>query len=636
MVGGNQSLPAGLAYAKFIKDSLASNKPYDQFVRELLTAEGKTYENGAVGFYMRDYNMQLDNMAVTTQVFLGTQMVCAQCHDHPFDKWSQIDYYQMAAHTYGIRATNNARRLDSGAYTMDMSMMSAGGSSKAKKAKIAAAEKEARLELGKAMTEILRPLRYNYVVTDDRALRLPHDYAYENFKPRSVVEPVIPVSFAPDGKVAKDGENPVLAYANWMTSPDNPRFTLVIANRLWKKAMGMGVIEPVDELTDSTVPSNPALMTYLEQLMKDLKYDMKEYLRVVFNSAAYQRESHTRDIELGEPYHFPGPIVRRMTAEQVWDSMNTLIKPNPDTPSRDVKLETTNLLTRIRWMDQALNALSDEELAEGARKIADLQKKLAGDVRKAQQDLEKATEAKDEDAIRAAKRVVSSQRSTINDAVQDIVFQMGYDKFRELAKNGKLKEQGDPALAREIEAVLASKNGPKLTFDQALAAVQKMRKATLVKAEEAQRDKLRHVFEVTKNDARAFSRYAYYSDHVAIRAADVRSPAPLGHFLREFGQSDRELVENANPDATVGQALMLLNGEYFSELTNPFTVISRALERAEGADEAIDTLYISLLSRHATDEEKKLLRPVIESNPETGKSEALWTLLNTKQFLFNL
>jgi hypothetical protein len=75
-------------------------------VRETGHCDGKTYENGAVGFYMRDYNMPLDNMAVTTQIFLGTSMVCAQCHNHPFDKWTQMDYYQMAAHSYGMTGTN--------------------------------------------------------------------------------------------------------------------------------------------------------------------------------------------------------------------------------------------------------------------------------------------------------------------------------------------------------------------------------------------------------------------------------------------------------------------------------------------------------------------------------------------------
>ena len=82
----------------------------------MVTANGKTYENGAVGFYLRDYNMPLDNMAVTTQIFLGTSMVCAQCHNHPFDKWTQMDYFQLAAHTTdpaGPRVA--AERVDHGA-----------------------------------------------------------------------------------------------------------------------------------------------------------------------------------------------------------------------------------------------------------------------------------------------------------------------------------------------------------------------------------------------------------------------------------------------------------------------------------------------------------------------------------------
>ena len=119
-----------------------------------------------------------------------------------------------------------------------------------------------------------------------------------------------------------------------------------------------------------------------------------------------------------------------------------------------------------------------------------------------------------------------------------------------------------------------------------------------------------------------------------VRAADVRSPAPLGHFLREFGQSDRELIENSNKEATVGQALMMLNGEQFEDMLNPFTVLSRSLKRAKDADQAVDTLYLSLLSRHATDEEKKLLGPVVQSGEARGKADALWALINTKQFLF--
>ena len=625
-IGGGQSLPAGLAYADWLKQSLAANKPYDVMVKELITAEGKTYDNGAVGFYIRDYNMQLDNMAVTTQVFLGTQMVCAQCHDHPFDKWSMMDYYQMAAHTYGVTGSNGlvGRTLSDAAY-----------SKKSKKGKNASAAVAAeRKEMGKAMTEILRPLRYNTVVRTSRALKLPHDYQYDNAKPFDVVQPVIPAAFAPDGKVTVEGQSPVDAYAQWMTSKENPRFTLVIANRLWKKVMGQGVIEPVDELTDSTVPTNPALMTYLEKLMRELNYDMKGFLRVVMNTESYQRASYTKELTLGEPFYFPGPLMRRMSAEQIWDSMVVLYKPQADRVSLEADLERENLLTRVRWLDNALAALSDEELTAGAKRIAGVQKQLAADVRKAQEDLTKAQEAKDEDGIRAAKRVVAKQRNEIDQAVEDIVYEMGYQKFVQLAKDGKIKEQTDPEMAKEITAVLKSKNGDKLGFDEALAAVQKMRRSRLNQIEEAQRDRMRDTFDVSKEDAKEFSRFAYNCEKVMVRAADVRSPAPLGHFLREFGQSDRELIENSNKEATVGQALMMLNGEQFEDILNPFTVLSRALKGAKDADAAVDTLYLSLLSRRATVEEKKLLGSMIQAGDTKGQADALWALINTKQFLF--
>jgi hypothetical protein len=625
-IGGGQSLPAGLAYADWLKQSLAANKPYDVMVKELITAEGKTYDNGAVGFYIRDYNMQLDNMAVTTQVFLGTQMVCAQCHDHPFDKWSMMDYYQMAAHTYGVTGSNGL---------VGRSVTDTMYSKKSKKGKNGSAASAAeRKEMGKAMTEILRPLRYNTVVRTSRALKLPHDYQYDNAKPFDVVQPVIPAAFAPDGKVTVEGQSPVDAYAQWMTSKENPRFTLVIANRLWKKVMGQGVIEPVDELTDSTVPTNPALMTYLEKLMRELNYDMKGFLRVVMNTESYQRASYTKELTLGEPFYFPGPLMRRMSAEQIWDSMVVLYKPQADRVSLEADLERENLLTRVRWLDNALAALSDEELTVGAKRIAGVQKQLAADVRKAQEDLTKAQEAKDEDGIRAAKRVVAKQRNEIDQAVEDIVYEMGYQKFVQLAKDGKIKEQTDPEMAKEITAVLKSKNGDKLGFDEALAAVQKMRRSRLNQIEEAQRDRMRDTFDVSKEDAKEFSRFAYNCEKVMVRAADVRSPAPLGHFLREFGQSDRELIENSNKEATVGQALMMLNGEQFEDILNPFTVLSRALKGAKDADSAVDTLYLSLLSRRATVEEKKLLGSMIQAGDAKGQADALWALINTKQFLF--
>ena len=213
---GGQGRDAGAAYIQWLKNSLRVNKPYDRMVRELLTADGATYEDGAVGYYLRDNNMQLDNMAITTQIFLGTQMVCAQCHNHPFDKWTQMDYYQMAAHTNGMTGNNNlANQADV------LRFLSQSGLSS-----------DERRDVSRAFTEILFRLRFNHITALDRALKLPHDYQYTDAKPNTRIEPMIPASFSKEGRITQEGQSPVEAYSQWMTSKDNPRFTLVVANRL--------------------------------------------------------------------------------------------------------------------------------------------------------------------------------------------------------------------------------------------------------------------------------------------------------------------------------------------------------------------------------------------------------------------
>ena len=495
-----------------------------------------------------------------------------------------------------------------------------------------------RKDMSKAMSEILRPLRYNTVLdqTDKKTLALPHDYQYTDAKPKQVIAPMIPAAFTKDGKIVKEGQKPIDAYGQWMTSKDNPRFTTVIANRLWKKAMGLGLIEPVDEITDSTVPSNPQLMSYLEQTMKDLNYDMKAYMRIVFNSASYQRAAYSKEVELGEVYHFPGPVLRRMSAEQIWDSMVTLYKPNADAPSIEAQVDRDSTIRRIEWMDRALNALTPQELAKAAAAVAAKQKQLAVDVREAQLKLTEATKNKDEDAIRAAKRVVSNQRKAIDEAAQEIVFTTGFKKFAQLAREGKLDEQiKDADFAKEIATAIRGKEGADLELDEALAIYNKQLRSRLT---EQQKTRLKRDAELMKADTKqeltALKAWEGLRDSFMIRAADLRSPAPNGHFLREFGQSDRELVENANEDATVGQALMVLNGKTFGQLMNPYTIISRSLRKAATPDETIDTIYLALFSRKATADEKELLKSVVADNSVTNKGDALWAALNTRQFYF--
>ena len=215
---GNQTgAITGAAYAGFVKDSLRTNKPYDQFVREMVAAQGKAWSNGAIGYYMRDRGMPLDNMANTVRVFLGTRIECAQCHNHPFDKWTQMQFYQMAAFTYGVSTQDYYGGTTGEVRDLLRDKESAVRASfkepaRPKKTKDISAEEfkklttayelemkqvrekreEARLKLrkeqrniGEAMTDITNTMRYTSVEMRDRKVTLPHDYQYSDAKPRS-------------------------------------------------------------------------------------------------------------------------------------------------------------------------------------------------------------------------------------------------------------------------------------------------------------------------------------------------------------------------------------------------------------------------------------------------------------------
>lgn len=618
---GGQGSSTGAAYIQWLKQSLRENKPYDQMVRELLTADGASYENGAIGFYMRDFNMPLDNMAVTTQVFLGTQMVCAQCHDHPFDKWTQMDYYQMAAHSYGMTGTNGL----AGQTNLVRNMQKAG---------IQGAE---RRELTRAMSDILFRLRFNRVQALDRQLKLPHDYAYQDGKPNDVIAPVIPAAFSKDGKIVEEGRAPVLDYAQWMTSRENPRFTLVIANRLWKKVMGMGVIDPVDELTDSTVPSNPALMAFLEQTMKDVNYDMKAYLKVLLNTRTYQHETYTQDVDPGEPYYFQGPLLRRMSAEQIWDSMVAMLKDNPDEASHSTYTDTQLALTRIEWMDRVVAVQTPEEMIEGARVIANYQKELSAGVRDQLANLKQLQEAGDEAAIKAIQRNNQGQRQKIFLKVDEVVFNRGFQKITEtLAREGvqSLAKQTDERFAEQVVQV-TRELGKTPSIDEALDLVMKNQKESLSRIREVAREREQHEWQVkSKQERNAYKKFTEFRERYVMRAADLRNPAPNGHFLRLYGQSDRELVNNANHEGSVMQALTMMNGNLLRNLLSSYSTLSRVMKEDKTPDEVIDTIYLSTLTRRATEEEKNMLRPVITENTQRGRGDVLWAVLNTRQFLF--
>ncbi|MFP6900293.1 MAG: DUF1553 domain-containing protein, partial [Opitutales bacterium] len=396
--------------------------------------------------------------------------------------------------------------------------------------------KEAQ-QLRRASSEMMRPLRYGATRTK-RQLQLPHDYQYDDAKPKELI------SSAPifgDAIESIDGEGAVEAYAHWMTSPENPRFTKVIANRMWKRVCGIGVIEPVDDLKDGVEPSSPELMAHLEKLMVKLDYDLKQFLRVLYNLEAFQRQASGEEIVAGKPYHFPGPILTRMSAEQLWDSFVTLALPYADERKTNQRSHDYRMEQLASYEEKVYN-LKPAQLFQLTKKGAKVSKKISDKMERLQKEMKAAAEKDDREAISRLRREYGQARNEQRTAFAKLVMGNDYD-VRALYGRGSSQEK-------------------------------------------------------TKPDPR----WSGFSSQL-MRASELPTPAPPSHFLREFGQSDREVIENASREASVPQALTLLKGIIYRELYKTNAPLTENLVRATSPKEKIRILFLSILNREPSTEE---------------------------------
>jgi hypothetical protein len=280
---------AAWEFREWIRQSVASDKHYDQFVREMLTARGSTNENAA-GNYFRVTRDAKPTMEKTTQVFLGVRMVCTQCHDHPFERWTQNQYYEMTSFfsTVGLRPG-----FESG-------------------------------------EEIVYDKRDNYDVRhpkDDRVM-----------KPRFLVAATT-ASLAPTP--LPDGSDRRKAFAEWITSKENPFFAKSMANRMWSYFLGKGIIDPVDDIRASNPPANEALLDALTKDFKDHDYDLKHLIRTIVNSRVYQASIATNEWNATDTTNFSHAVPRRLNAEQLMDALTqaTGVRPTFAEVPADTKAE---------------------------------------------------------------------------------------------------------------------------------------------------------------------------------------------------------------------------------------------------------------------------------------------------------
>ncbi len=258
----NVSQKAMFLYYNWLVDKLSKNMPMDEMVQELLGASGGTFKNAATNFYQIT-NETLPLAENVAQVFMGIRVQCAQCHNHPFDRWTQNDYYSFAAFFVQIG------RKQGEDYRETIVFNSGGG-------------------------EVNHPVGGR------------------------VMPPKFLGAEAPD--VA--GKDRRVILAKWLASPRNPWFATSFANRVWAHFMGKGIVEPVDDFRVSNPASNPELLEALGKHFTDTKYNLKALVRDICNSRTYQRSTQTNASNAGDDRNFAHALVRRIKAENLLDTIS--------------------------------------------------------------------------------------------------------------------------------------------------------------------------------------------------------------------------------------------------------------------------------------------------------------------------
>lgn len=277
-VNGKFLGPEGAAaFRGWIRNEVAANTPYNEFVAKIMTAAGSSRDNPAASYFkvLRDPLATMEN---TTHLFLGVRFNCNKCHDHPFERWTQDQYYETAA--YFAR--------------LDLQPDSAAGDRK----------------IGGSAVEGATPL-YE-IVSDKPQGEVTHERTGAVTPPRFPY----PCQYEAPADATRRQE-----WSAWLTSPDNPYFARSYVNRLWGYLLGVGLIEPLDDIRAGNPPSNPELLDYLTQEFVRHGFDVRHTLREICQSRTYQLAIATNPWNADDKLNFSHATVRRLPAEVLFDTI---------------------------------------------------------------------------------------------------------------------------------------------------------------------------------------------------------------------------------------------------------------------------------------------------------------------------
>ena len=353
----------GEPYIEWIKQSIKENKRYDLFVSEMLTSTGTIYENPATGYFWKDRGMPLDNLAGTSEIFFGADISCAQCHNDPFQDWTQKEYYQFAAFfAQNQESRGTKEEVDNVNNLRDyiISMRKAHEEQLASESEVGELDEITKKIVVRGsenrITQLLRASTINIQVDKNRKIKLPHDYAYDDAKPNEQVEPAFLFGKNAELQTPDDYRKD---FISWGTSTENPLFARNAANRIWDNIFGFPVISPLNNIPYPMQIVDEQLMDVLEQIFKDVNYDFKQFVGILYKTNLFERYPYTEEIT--NDFKFQGPVLRRLSAEQIWDSVATLYLDdinyfedeyfNYYNILMDVDVATVNIETAVKMYD---------------------------------------------------------------------------------------------------------------------------------------------------------------------------------------------------------------------------------------------------------------------------------------------
>jgi len=572
------NIPGGNQLLAYVHGSIDKEKPYDVMVRELVSASGRANSNPAIGFLLGDDVNPMELAASSAQVFMGVQIGCAMCHDHPFDDWKQKDFYQFAAFFGKTRKVQG--RQQGMVYTTEGDQMAVLWPPEDKAGDGARIPVTPRFPIRFDQPEI----QPSHLIRFEKIREKKRDAdssGKQNAELDALLDGIELAPGKPRDSVLEEAERESRALdvhrdlyrtselrdqlATLITDPRNHFFAQAFVNRVWAELIGHGFVESLDNFSDYNLPRNPTTLDFLSQEFVASGYDIRHLIRIITLSDAYRRATLPAST----------PIVIREESEKSFSAA-----------------PTRRMISEVLF-DSVIVAghLSDHKWPQGANA-----KQVTREIR-----VPISGETPSEKPAMAANPASAPMR---ND---------GYDL------ESTLKLDFNAILTKEERSEIESMRA---MSDQQIEA-ERMLAMQRESAANSMKFETKTIVETVDDNPRFDS---------AMRMA---TPAPPAHFLRVFGQPERAaLGEFRDSSPSLRQHLMMLNGRMTHEASRvgPLEPIHAILKKDSA--KAIDWAYQEILTRLPSADEKSEALALLGDNREEGMADLRWALLNSHEFRF--